>query len=348
MANRYWVGGSGLWSSLGSTKWATTSGGAGGASVPTASDNVFFDANSGASVVTIEGTRACLSLDATGFTGILDGINTPNLQVYENLTFGSGMTVANSLTRVSFLGVGSFTITTNGKSLVNVTFNNTGGTWTIQSALTATGTVTFTAGTFNANNFNVTIGSFSSSNSNVRALQMGNGTWTISSSGTFWNLATSTNMTLTRGTGTNAAIVSTGTTTKTFSGGGLTYPRLTQASGSQLFIVGNNTRFADLTRTHAGTTTITLTGGQTFLFDDFTLSGVSTANRTTFNSDSVPATISKSSGVVSVDFLAISRSTATGGATWYAGAGSTEGSDVTGWIFTTPSQGSGNMLMLFM
>lgn len=44
MADRYWVGGNGSWSSTNS--WSTISGGASGASVPTSSDNVIFDANS--------------------------------------------------------------------------------------------------------------------------------------------------------------------------------------------------------------------------------------------------------------------------------------------------------------
>jgi hypothetical protein len=48
MADRYWVGGSGSWNST--TKWSATSGGASGASVPTASDNAIFDANSGAAL----------------------------------------------------------------------------------------------------------------------------------------------------------------------------------------------------------------------------------------------------------------------------------------------------------
>jgi len=44
MADRYWVGGSGNWDDP--LKWSTTSGGAGGASVPTSPDDVYFDANS--------------------------------------------------------------------------------------------------------------------------------------------------------------------------------------------------------------------------------------------------------------------------------------------------------------
>ena len=47
MANRYWVGGAGTWDDTTTTHWSASSGGAGGASVPTASDNVFIDSNSG-------------------------------------------------------------------------------------------------------------------------------------------------------------------------------------------------------------------------------------------------------------------------------------------------------------
>ncbi len=46
MADRYWVGGTGTWNSTSTTNWSASSGGASGASVPTAADNVFFDAGS--------------------------------------------------------------------------------------------------------------------------------------------------------------------------------------------------------------------------------------------------------------------------------------------------------------
>jgi hypothetical protein len=48
MANRYWVGGTGTWNNT-TTNWSATSGGAGGASVPTVADRVIFDNNSGGS-----------------------------------------------------------------------------------------------------------------------------------------------------------------------------------------------------------------------------------------------------------------------------------------------------------
>lgn len=69
MADRYWVGGTGTWNGTNTTNWSTTSGGSGGASVPTALDAVYFDNNSGTSsnFVTVGAgySAVCLSLDQT-------------------------------------------------------------------------------------------------------------------------------------------------------------------------------------------------------------------------------------------------------------------------------------------
>jgi hypothetical protein len=67
MADRYWVGGSGNWNST--SKWSATSGGASGASVPTASDNAIFDANSAAAhyTVTVTDNATCADLTFTPF-----------------------------------------------------------------------------------------------------------------------------------------------------------------------------------------------------------------------------------------------------------------------------------------
>ena len=43
--NRYWVGGTGNWNDT--SHWSASSGGSGGASVPTSNDDVFIDGNSG-------------------------------------------------------------------------------------------------------------------------------------------------------------------------------------------------------------------------------------------------------------------------------------------------------------
>jgi hypothetical protein len=80
VADRYWVGGSGSWNST--TKWSTTSGGSSGASVPTASDNAIFDANSGAAhyIVTVTDNATCADLTFTpepidGVTQFAVGVN---------------------------------------------------------------------------------------------------------------------------------------------------------------------------------------------------------------------------------------------------------------------------------
>jgi hypothetical protein len=67
MADRYWVGGSGTWDTTSTTNWSDTSGGAGGASVPTAADNVFFDSESAAGDYTVS-TSAGLTLRCLNLT----------------------------------------------------------------------------------------------------------------------------------------------------------------------------------------------------------------------------------------------------------------------------------------
>lgn len=68
MANRYWVGGAGNWSST--TKWSTSSGGASGASVPTSADDAIFDANSGGKfVATVDTAQQVNSLTITPSAG---------------------------------------------------------------------------------------------------------------------------------------------------------------------------------------------------------------------------------------------------------------------------------------
>jgi len=93
MADRYWVaGGTGNYNS--STNWSATSGGASGASVPTAVDNVFFNASSGAGTATINVASSCANLNLTGFTG--------------TLAFTNALTVNGTLLN---FGLGTYTLT---------------------------------------------------------------------------------------------------------------------------------------------------------------------------------------------------------------------------------------------
>jgi hypothetical protein len=93
MADRYWVsGGTGNYNST--TNWSDTSGGASGASVPTASDAVFFDSNSGAGTAIINVASLALSLNTTGFNGTLR-FNS-NLTVSGDVTIGVSTNFSNT------------------------------------------------------------------------------------------------------------------------------------------------------------------------------------------------------------------------------------------------------------
>lgn len=198
--NRYWVaGGDGNWNN--SNNWSSSSGGSSGAAVPTGTSgaNVFFDGNSGSGTSTANAAATIGKLDFTGFTGTFAGSSTVTFT--GDLTLDSSMTHSYTGTLTSALGAAaaSKTITTDTLQLSSLTISGVGDTYTLQDALVVTGTLTLTSGTFAANGQNVTLAAFSSSNSNVRAVTMGAGTWTITgNNATVWDTGTTSNMTFTR------------------------------------------------------------------------------------------------------------------------------------------------------
>lgn len=246
-ANRYWVGGTASWDATAGSKWSTTSGGSGGSAVPTASDDVFFDGNSGAVTITISGARVCKSLDATGFTGTLAGTGglSVGTSTAGNFTLVSGMTVTYTGTITFVSTTGTNNVTTGGKALRNLTFNGTGGTWQFQDNVNCgTSTIELTRGTLDTNGKTITAGQISSSNSNTRTLTLGASVLTLSSSSP-WEFSTTTSLTLNANT---SEIVLT-SSFPIFNGGGKTYYKLTAGTAvtGTLQINGANT-FTDFTR----------------------------------------------------------------------------------------------------
>jgi hypothetical protein len=78
MADRYWVGGAGTWNTSSTTNWSATSGGASGASVPTAADSVFFDQAS-TYTVTMTGALRCLDFTVSAGTVTFASTGTPTI-----------------------------------------------------------------------------------------------------------------------------------------------------------------------------------------------------------------------------------------------------------------------------
>jgi hypothetical protein len=184
------------------------------------------------------------TIDLTGFSGTISN-NTRT--IYGNLIISSGITLSSGSNTTTFSATsGTQQLTTNGKTLdFPITVDGVGGTTRLEDNLTmgSTKALTLTNGTLNANDKNVTCGSFSSNNANTRVLTMGSGTWTIQDAE--WNITDSTGMTLNRGTST---ITMTSTSAKAFAGGGLTYYILNQGGNGDLTLSGANT-FYDMTNT---------------------------------------------------------------------------------------------------
>ena len=156
MAARFWVGGTGTWDATTTANWSATSGGAGGASVPGAADDVTINTasitvttNYNVSVisVTINASAATLSLGGTltcsGAITLTAGTFTTN-----NFNVTASQIVSTSGTRT--LNLGSSTITLSGTVAFNLVGTLTGltinaGTSTINA--TASGAQISTGGT---------------------------------------------------------------------------------------------------------------------------------------------------------------------------------------------------------
>ncbi len=208
MADRYAVAivGSVNWTGVNTAIWSDVSGGAGGFSVPTNSDNVYFDANSGSGTCTVGNgvTVTTLNFVTTGFTGTLVGFNsaTAVFNIAGLLTLGSSMTLTSNISTWSFTattdnGGSGFPVTTNGKVLGTVNFNGVGGKWALQDALTCNANHTVTNGHFVSTPYTVTCLTGSGSNSNTRTIDFTGSTVNITSTAaaTYLNYATITGLT---------------------------------------------------------------------------------------------------------------------------------------------------------
>jgi hypothetical protein len=199
MADRYWVGGTGTWDATVGTKWAATSGGAGGQTVPTSADNVFFDANSGAVTVTVSGNRVCLTLNATAFTGTITGTSTPSLTIYGSLLLGSGMTFdSTSGPDITFFGSAGAAINTGGKVLRGITIQKT-FYLQLQSAVTCNSSTFLVQGTLQLLNYTFTTPALFSNYTNTRGIDFGSGSNSkivFTGSGAVFGLTTTTGFTL--------------------------------------------------------------------------------------------------------------------------------------------------------
>lgn len=356
---RYWVNtAGGSWSTLGN--WSTSSGGAGGSSVPIG-EIVVLDANSGSNTVNMSsGAITCGDLICTGFTGTLSNTfgATQTVNIAGSVTFPSSMTYSDIYENaITFSGSGTSKTINFGNKYIpgNITFsgvdstgsnlmflNGFGDIWGLSNNLDCGGiskfTVNLTSGTLNTNNYNIKTGTFSSVGATARALNMGSSTfelyhntspWTVS--GSFFNLNSGTS---------TIKITDKLSSGITFTGGGLTYNSLWYYSpkDSQITISGNNT-FNEIKIDSYGTSkTIRMPFSQINSVSQITntqLSGNNTLIQSSNGNEL--ALINSPSGYISEDYLIVSSTKFLG--TGYVGTHSVNTSigNTFNFIFNSPT-----------
>jgi hypothetical protein len=299
--------------------------------------NAAFNASQ---TVTLDMPRAGKSIDWTGTTGTPDWAVTTATTIYGSVTRIAAMTQSGT-TAVTFEGRGAFALaTTGGPTWTNpITIAMIGGTLTLSDAFVSSSTKTHNNGTWNDGGFASTFTQITSNSGLTRAMTR-TGNMTLNGTGTVATI-TSTGLTYT-GTGSTITISdATQGTSKTFAGGGIATFGAITFSGKNIIVTGANT-FQTMALNNLGDTTgVTLPASTTTTVTAFTTTAsAGNVAKLISSSGGTAATLSRAAGQTSVDWVSIKDSAATGGATWYAGANSTNVSGNTGWTFTAPPSGT--------
>ncbi len=362
---RYLVGvgaGSNLWSDT--SKWATSSGGAGGATMPLPQDNVIADNASFSgtgNAITFNVPRIGKDIDFSAVTSaqIITPQAATTTMFFGSLTLSATITSSGGTGNMVGQGRGTHTITNGGVVWSNNSWsiNAPGGSYTVQDD--------FGGGAATVRTLNINAGAFDANGKNLRwavytlavaitSLQMGSGNWYITRTvaGASWQCSV-TPANLNAGTST-IVYENVVTGTQTFTGNGCTYYNIdftTAGSTGGLTITGANTfndiRFSDASNARtiifpaSTTTTLTAVHPLTSMFG--TSGKLMTVNS---SSSGTPATLAFPNGYGGgSDWLSVRDITATTN-TWYAGANSTNVSGNTNVTFTaSPAAASSNFLM---
>jgi hypothetical protein len=285
------------------------------------------------------------NVNFTGSTGLTFSTSATRPYVYGSLTFATGMAVTvTGTTSIYFRGRGvNSTLTSNGVTLPQAVMCDTiNGTVLLGDNLSETRqntNVDTQSGTFDLNGFNLTT---------TRGIASATGTTTFFRSGVITITAEDTRQSVlsfpngTVNSGTSTIIVNPGSTTiaHTFDANSNTLNNVT-INTDKVTLQSAGT-YNLLTANVAGMTNgLLMLAGVTHTVSGFATNG-SAGNLAKLVSTvgASPATISCASGTISVDYMSIQDSAATGGATFYAGANSTNVSGNTGWIFSAPPQSS--------
>jgi hypothetical protein len=335
-----------------SANWFLGSGGTGGAGrVPLPQDNTRFDSASFVTTgVTVQITgytnvgisRAGQNMDWTGVTNSPTFDIQNDINIYGNVTFSASMTItayANLFITLAGNGTSnSFTITTNGITIpcLNLFFStNSTNTYTMQDAinLPVGSTLQLNSGIWDFNNKNYTGGKLVVDCHNAT---LGNGTITLTGTGTVLNVTSFP--TTFSGASSVILITDASATAKNITGSGTsrTMNNLTiSGAGDAVYTFSGTMTWNNFT-TKSTVHTLAFTTGTTTTFTGTITCVGSAGNLISLRSTTTTAfTWSKASGTVNCDYLIITKSTVSGGATFNAGTNSADGGGNTGWTGLT-------------
>lgn len=327
MANRYWINGTGNWSDT--NHWSTSSGGSSGASVPTSSDDVFVDSNSGLSggTITLSITHKVNSIVSnSGFLYTIDSSGSGvGFEVNGSIVFESGITLIGGYFNFVQTTSGN-TITTSNVDMGYISIVGVGGEIMLLDDLISSSSFYQENGTFDANNHNVTADDFYfyADTGYTPTVIMGSGTW----SGGYWQIDENSGATVN-------IVAETSTIKQTeynevFYGKGKTYYNL-WITGDEYYVEDSNI-FNDI-KIDAGLT-VWFKEGTTQTVNTFTVTGTD-GNTITLDTDTGTGQfiLSKSFGKITCDYVDIKNSKAIGGAIWSVGTHSTNSGNNSGWNF---------------
>lgn len=314
MADRYWVGGTGDWADT--AHWSTTSGGAGGAAVPTYSDDVYLDQNSSTSnaayTATLHGICKNLTIDGPSPTDATKVTLTGSYQttMAGNLDLIGGTSgITNNYTGIIQMAnnnwLPTITIETHGVHIKSLWLNKISTEFKLLNHMLYIDTL-----------LKIDSGYLNTNGQNVYYTYNSAATLTIGGNNLFDSLYITKN--------TNCAVNFTGSNTFGYIQISTNYPY------SLVFSSG---------------TTQTLTSSSSFGIEGIYYG--TTRQIVTITSDTTGThTLSCSTGNIETWGLNIQHSIATGGANWYAGDSVDNNSIAdagSGWIFGVPLTNPGNV-----
>ena len=291
--------------------------------------------NTGNQEITLKGnfTNTSTTLDAGSSNIVLDGTANQSIDRFTTTGTLSSTKTGGTATLQGSINAGALTV------------NGASGTFNLGTGLShvISGVVNLTEGSLDLSSSDVTAGSFLSSNTNTRSLNLGSGTFYLTASGPAWDLSTSTNATIIPGSST-IKFINASNSSKTFEGGGKTYNNIwfSEGTGNGSYTISGNNTFNDFKDDGSVAHSIYFTSGTTQHLSSWNVSGSAGQLITINSTDSGTHSLYlEGSGIVNADYLNIQHSIAITNGRWFAGLNSINNQDVyspgSGWIFQIES-----------